>query len=49
MVNTRLQVHRKNRNGQTDVDRFTDDDDNVSVADHYQESYFNENENQKLT
>ena len=43
MVNTRAQVHRENQIEQSEVDGFTDDDDNVSVGDHYQESYFNEN------
>ena len=44
MVNTRSEVLRENRIKQSEEDRFTDDDDSVSVADHYRESYFNEND-----
>ena len=40
MVNTRSQILRENRVEQSEDDRFSDNDDNVSVADHYRESYF---------
>ena len=50
MVNTRSQVHRENRIEQSEADRLTDDDDddNVSVSDHYEESYFNENDGETM-
>ena len=35
MVNTRSQIHRENRIEQSGEDEFTDDDDNITVADHY--------------
>ena len=44
MVNTRSQVNRENRIEQAEVGRFTDDEDNVTVADHYKESLFIEND-----
>ena len=48
MVNTRSQVHRENRIEQAEIDGFTDDDDNVRVADDYQESYFSENDGESM-
>ena len=49
MVNTRSQLLRENRIEQSEKDRFTDDDDaNVSVADHYRESYFGENDGETM-
>ena len=48
MANTRSQVHRENRIEQSQADSFTYDDDNVSVADHYQESYFDANDGETL-
>ena len=38
MAKTRSEVHREYRIEQTEVDGFTDDDDDASVADHYQRS-----------
>ena len=35
MVNSRSQFLRENRIEQSEEDRFTDDDDNVSVPGHY--------------
>ena len=43
-MNTRSQVLRENRVEQSEDDRFFDNDDNVSVADPYRESYFGEND-----
>ena len=43
MVDTKSQVLRENRVEQSEDDRFSDNDDNVSVADHYQKIYFGEN------
>ena len=48
MVKTRWQIHRENRIEQTEGDGFTDDDDNVRLADHYQESYGNENNGETI-
>ena len=48
MVNTRSQVLRETRIEQSEEDIFTDDDDNVSVADHYRESYFGENDGEAI-
>ena len=48
MVNTRSQVLRENKIEHSEKDRFTDDDDNVSVADHYRESYFGENDGETM-
>ena len=42
-MNTRSQVLRENRVEESEDDRFSDNDDNVSVAGHYRESYFGEN------
>ena len=42
MVNTRSQNNREIQNEQPVVDGFVDDEDNVSVADHYPGNYFNE-------
>ena len=41
MVKTRSQVLRENRVEQTEEDRYSDNEDNISVADHYTRSYFN--------
>ena len=48
MVNTRSQILRENRVEQTEDDRFSDNEDNVSVADHYRESYFGENDDETM-
>ena len=48
MVNTRSQALREKRIEQSEENRFTDDDDKVSVADHYRESYFNENDGETM-
>ena len=48
MVNTRSQVKRENRTEIPDVDGFIDDDDNISVADHYSGSYFNDNDEETM-
>ena len=48
MVNTRSQAHRANRIEQSAAEIITDDDDNVSVADNYQERYFNENDGEMM-
>ena len=48
MVNTRSQVLRENRVEQSEDDRFSDNDDNVSVADHYLESYLVENDEETM-
>ena len=44
MVNTRSKIFRENQIEQSEDDRLSDNDDNVSVADHYRESYFGEND-----
>ena len=38
MMNTRSQILRENRVEQSEDDSFSDNGDNVSVADHYRES-----------
>ena len=43
MVNTRSLIKRENQNERSEIDEFIDDEDNVSVADHYSGSYFNDN------
>ena len=43
MVNTKSQANGENRIEQTEFDRLADDDDNVSVDDHYSGNYFQEN------
>ena len=48
MVKTRSEVIRENRIEQLEEDRFTEDDDNVSVAAHYRESYFHENDGETM-
>ena len=40
MVNTRLRFNRENRIEQSGVDRYSDEDDKMSVADHYTENNF---------
>ena len=41
MVNTRSGYNRENRIEQSGIDRNFDEDDNMSVADHYTEDHFN--------
>ena len=49
MVKTRSRFNRENRIEQSGVDRYSDDDDNMSVADHYAENIFgNEGENDTI-
>ena len=48
MVNIRSQVLIENRVEQSEDDRFSDNDDNVSVADHYRERYFGENDDDTM-
>ena len=48
MVNTRSQALREDRIEQSEEDRFTDDDNNVSVADHYRHTYSNENDGETM-
>ena len=48
MVNTRSQIERENRNEQSEVDRLADDDDDISVADHYSGRFFNENHEETM-
>ena len=43
MVNTRSLIKRENQNERSEIDEFVDDEDNVSVADHYSGSYSNDN------
>ena len=40
MVNTRSTFNRENRIEQSGVDRYSDEDDEMSVADHYTEINF---------
>ena len=42
MVNTRSQILRENRVEQTREDEYSYKEDNISVADHYSGSYFND-------
>ena len=46
MVNTRSQILRENRIEQSEDDRLSDNDDNVSVTDHYRENYLGENDDE---
>ena len=50
MVNTTelKKPNWKNRIEQSEGDRFPDDDDNVSVVDHYRESNFGENDGEPM-
>ena len=48
MVNTRSQVFREKRIDQSEDDRLSDNDDNVSVADQNREIYFGENDEQTM-
>ena len=48
MVKTRSQNLRENRVEQSEDDSFSDNGDNVSVADHYRESYFGENDGETM-
>ena len=41
-VFTRTQADRESRIAQAELDRFADDDNNFSVADHYSGNYFHE-------
>ena len=46
MVNTRSRFNRKNRIEQSGTSRYSDDEDNMSVADHFGENILeNETEN----
>ena len=47
-MNTRSQFLRENRVEQSEDDSFSDNSDNVSVADHYRESYFGENDGETM-
>ena len=42
MVNTRSRYNRKSRIEQPEIDRHSDEDDDMSVADHYIENNFND-------
>ena len=42
MVNTKSQMLRENTVEQTGDDEYSDNEDNISVADHYSGSYFND-------
>ena len=48
MMNFRSQFLSENRVEQSEEERFTDDDDNVSVADHCRERYFSENDGETM-
>ena len=48
MVNTRSQFNRKIPNEQLIVDGFVDDEDDISVADHYSGRYFIENNEETM-
>ena len=48
MVNTRSQIKRENQNERSEIDEFIDDEDNVSVADHYSGSFFNDNNEEAM-
>ena len=41
MVNTRSRCNRESRIEQSGIDRYSDEDNNTSVADHYTEDNFN--------
>ena len=47
-MNTRSQILKENRIEQSEDDRLFDNDDNVSVADHYRESHFGENDDETM-
>ena len=48
MVNTRSQISRETQNKQPVVDGFVDDEDIVSLADHYSGSYSNQNDEETM-
>ena len=48
MLNTRSQILRENRVEQTGGDEYSDNEDNISVADHYSGSYFNDHDDETL-
>ena len=48
MVNTRSQILRENRVEQTREDECSDNEDNISVADHYSGSYFNDHDDEAV-
>ena len=48
MVNTRSQILRENRVEQTGEDVYSDTEDNISVADHYSGSYFNDHDDEAV-
>ena len=41
-MNTRSQILRENKSERTEEDGYSDNEDNISVADHYSGSYFND-------
>ena len=47
-MKTRSQVLRENRVEQSEDDRFSDNDDNVSVADHFRENFFGQNDEETM-
>ena len=48
MVNTRSQTNRESRIEQAKLDRFADNDDNISVAGYYSASSFQENNEEAM-
>ena len=48
MISTRSQTLRENRIEQSEYNRLSDNDDNVSIPDHYRESYFDENDGETM-
>ena len=46
MVDTRSQTNIESGSEKIEVDRFADDDNNISVADLYSESYSDENDDE---
>ena len=48
MVNRRSQILRENRVERTRGDEHSDNEDNISVADHYSGSYFNDHDDDTL-
>ena len=47
-MNTRSQLFRENRVEQTERDEYSDIEGNISVADHYSGSYFNDHDDETL-
>ena len=48
MVNTKSQILRENRVEQTEKDRYSDNEDNISKADHNSGSYFNDYDDEPM-